>query len=287
MATSQSHKLGEFIGNFFEDLMKQPIRNFAQKNSLYFDSIGERKARDSKKLTWIDIHGNKHDLDFVIEKGGSEETIGEPIAFIEIAWRRYTKHSKNKAQEISGAINPVCEKYNMTKPFKGAILCGEFTETALNQLRSEEFHVLYIPFEKMVQAFSKYGFDINYDEKTKEEDIEKKIQCVTKSSKKEQMKKVRQEILNTCNKEISQFISELEASYKRKIMNICILPLHGTRTEVDNIETAINYINGYEKLPNDSKLEYIAIIVTYNNGSIIQGQFKSKEEAVDFLNKIS
>ncbi len=71
MAKSQSHTLGEFIGTFFEDLMKKPISEFAEKSGLYFDTIGPRKARKGKKLTWTDVHGSKHDLDFVLEKGGT------------------------------------------------------------------------------------------------------------------------------------------------------------------------------------------------------------------------
>ena len=286
MATSQSHTLGEFIGAFFEDLMKKPIREFANKHSLYFDTIGKRKARGGKKLTWIDIHGSKHDLDFVIEKGGTEEVIGEPIAFIEIAWRRYTKHSKNKAQEIAGAVNPICEKYKLSKPFKGAILSGQFTENSLNQLKKDDFHVLYIPFEKLVQAFNIHGLDIDFDEDSKESDLKKKYSTISKRSNQSLLENVRREILNECDKEIKQFISELEASYTRKIKSICILPLHGTRTEVVNVEKAINFINKYENLPDNSTLEYIEVIVTYNNGSIIQCQFKSKDEAVDFLRRI-
>ena len=100
MAKSQSHTLGEFIGAFFEDLMKKPFRDFADKNGLYFDTIGPRRARKGKKVTWTDVHGSKHDLDFVIEKGGTEEHVGEPVAFIELAWRSYTKHSKNKAKKF-------------------------------------------------------------------------------------------------------------------------------------------------------------------------------------------
>ena len=240
MAKSQSHTLGEFIGAFFEDLMKKPIRDFANKNGLFFDTIGPRKARGGRKLTWTDVHGSKHDLDFVLEKGGTEDTIGEPVAFIELAWRRYTKHSKNKAQEISGAVNPICEKYELRKPFKGAILSGQFTDNSLNQLRNDDFHVLYI----------------------------------------------REEILKTCEPEINQFVSELAASYNRKIKNICILPLHGKRIEVVNVEKAIDFINGYTDLPETYTLEYIEVIVTYNNGTIIQCQFKEKEEAVEFLERI-
>lgn len=286
MATSQSHTLGEFIGSFFEDLMKRPIRKFADTNGLYFDTVGPRKARGGSKLTWVDIHGSKHDLDFVLEKGGTEENIGQPVAFIELAWRRYTKHSKNKAQEISGAVNPICEKYKLIRPFKGAILSGQFTENSLNQLKNDNFHVLYIPFEKLVKAFSTHGLDIDFGEDTKETDLRKKYTCVSKKSNKQLLEKVRDEILKTCEKEIDQFVSELSASYNRKIKTICILPLHGKRAEVVDIGKAIDFINGYAEIPNDQSLEYIEVIVTYNNGTIIQCQFKEKNEAVEFLEKI-
>lgn len=286
MAKSQSHTLGEFIGAFFEDLMKKPIREFADKNNLYFDSLGPRKARGGKKVTWTDVHGSKHDLDFVIEKGGTEETIGEPIAFIELAWRRYTKHSKNKAQEISGAVNPICEKYEFNKPFKGAILSGHFTENSLNQLKSDNFHVLYIPFERLVKAFGTHGLDIDFDEDSKESAIKKKYATVAKRSNKRLLEKVREEILKSCETEINQFVSELSQSYNRKIKTISILPLHGVRTEVINVEKAIGFINDYDGIPESNHLVYIEVIVAYNNGTLIQCQFKEKEEAIEFLSKI-
>lgn len=286
MATSQSHTLGEFIGSFFEDLMKEPISAYAKKNNLYFDATGPRKARRGKKLTWTDTHGSKHDLDFVLEKDGNDETIGDPVAFIELAWRRYTKHSKNKVQEIEGAINPICERYKLIKPFKGAILAGQFTDTSIQQLKNDGFHVLYIPFDKLVQSFKKYGIDITFDEDTKESEIRKKIKDITKASTKTKIEKIKADILESCNKEIVQFISELNASFSRKIKSICVLPLHGLRTEVANIDNAIDYIIGYSKIPAKNKLEYIEVIVTYNNGTIIQCQFKEKNQAIEFLEKL-
>ena len=45
MAISQAHKLGELIGLFFEEAMKEPIASFARRASLYFDTIGTRKSR--------------------------------------------------------------------------------------------------------------------------------------------------------------------------------------------------------------------------------------------------
>lgn len=287
MAKSQAHTFGEILGDFFEDLMKKPIREFADKHHLYFDTMGDREARDGKKVTWTDIHGSKHDLDFVLEKGGTQSVIGEPVAFIELAWRRYTRHSKNKAQEIAGAVNPICEKYSLTKPFKGAILSGQFTENSLKQLRNEGFHILYIPFDVMVEAFKTHGIDIDFDEDTKESDIKAKIQAFTKRSNRPVLDDVREEIYRRCNEDITGFVSELSASYNRKISSICVLPLHGKRIEVGDIKSAIDFIQGYKNLPADYKLEYVEVFITYNNGTVIHCQFTEKAEAVEFLNKMA
>ena len=104
--TSPGHKLGQLIGNFFEELSAQKLIEFSEKHGLYCDRRGLRpNVRDRKrKVTWTDSSGNNHDLDYVIEKSGSADEKGSPLAFIELAWRRYTKHSRNKTGEIEGAL---------------------------------------------------------------------------------------------------------------------------------------------------------------------------------------
>ena len=240
MARSQSHTLGEFLGTFFEDLMRIPVRDFAISNGLFFDSYGKRNARaGKKKVTWTDVNGSKHDLDFVIEKGGTENEVGQPVAFIELAWRRYTKHSKNKVQEIQGAVNPICEKYRLLRPFKGAILSGQFTEESLHQLRNDGFHVLYVPFEKFISAFKENGLDVDFDEDTSESELKKKYLNVSKASNRKLLVKVREFLLESCKEEIGLFVGEMSRSYFRKIKSISILPLHGEKKEVDDIDMAL------------------------------------------------
>jgi hypothetical protein len=75
------------------------------------DKKGPRpKVRGKKrKVAWTDSEGNVHDLDYVFEMNGTRDTMGEPVAFIELAWRRYTKHSRNKAGEIEAALVPLGE----------------------------------------------------------------------------------------------------------------------------------------------------------------------------------
>ena len=286
MAESPSHILGELIGNFFEDAMKKPIEKFSVENNLYFDTIGEREARKGKKITWEDADGNHHDLDYVLERGGTEKEIGLPVAFIELAWRRYTKHSKNKAQEISGAINPIVEKYKRTQPFKGAILSGEFTSNSLEQLRSQGFSVLYITFNDLVSSFKANGLDIYFDEDTSEDELSK-IVDKWKATPENVLAKIRDDLLKRCATKVDAFVKELSASVNRKIQSIYVLPLHGSSVLLPSIDSAIKYINEYEALPQDAELQYIEIIVRFTNGSHINGHFKNKQETVDFLNMIS
>lgn len=103
MATSPSHQVGEWIGDFFENSIINYLKPIIMKKGFYLDYRHPRAARNYRKeVIGIDKEGNKHKLDIVIEKNGSENTFGIPKAYIEMAWRRYVKHSKNKVQEIAG-----------------------------------------------------------------------------------------------------------------------------------------------------------------------------------------
>jgi len=90
MAESPSYKLGQVIGNLIEEIIGPMLSEFCEDAGLFLDKKGDRIARSGKKVTWKDKFGNLHDLDFVIEKGGTDDKIGQPVAFIEAAWRRYT-----------------------------------------------------------------------------------------------------------------------------------------------------------------------------------------------------
>ena len=104
MAQSPAHRFGQLIGEVLEVAIRGPLEDLCRRHGLYLDSKHPRAARKGlNKVAWKDLQGNTHDLDYVIELGGTEESLGIPKAFIEIAWRRYTKHSRNKA--ITGLVS--------------------------------------------------------------------------------------------------------------------------------------------------------------------------------------
>ncbi|MDI1234154.1 MAG: DNA methylase [bacterium] len=280
MAESLSHKFGQLIGDLLELALEPHLLKFARKHKLYLDKKGVRKARSGKKVTWTDSKENKHDLDFVLERGGTENKIGVPVAFIESAWRRYTKHSRNKAQEIQSAVLPLANKYKNSSPFVGVVLAGVFTEGALSQLKSLGFGVLYFPYDTVVKAFAKFGINAAFDEKTAETDFRKKIDSWNKLANKEDVAK---ELLKLNKKNVDEFLNSLSDTVSRFIERIIILPLHGQETVSTSVTDAIDFLKKYSEDRPKLPLSKYEIIIKYNTGDRIEASFNDKKDSIKFL----
>lgn len=242
MAESPAHRFGQIIGVLLEEVIEPILRKFCEERGLYLDVKGERTSvRTGKKLTWLDKYENLHDLDFVIEKDGSSEKHGRPLAFIEAAWRRYTKHSRNKAQEIQGAILPIRDRYELDQPFLGAILAGVFTRGALDQLRSVGFEVLYFPYESFVDAFKLISVDVHFDEKTPDRDFSRCIARIEAQPAKA-MDKVKNALLAANDSAVREFFRALQKRLDRMIRVVSIVPMHGTEADFSSADEALKFI---------------------------------------------
>lgn len=284
MAKSPSHELGQQIGDFLELTFKPTFEKLAEDFELYLDfEKNSRKARKGKtRLIWEDDLGNKHRLDFVLEKDGSDETFGKPFVFIECAWRRYTKHSKNKAQEIQAAVTPVAKNHWEIAPIKAVVLGGEFTKSSLEQLISNNFTVLYLETEDIFKAFSNVGIDIYFNEHTTEEELQQKSDLF-KNLTEDQRVKVSKELYKLNKVKIDSFIKALRDSIARIIANVIIIPLYGKKYDGFNIGDAISFLENYEFSEEDLSFEEFRIIIEFSNKDSVEGKFSSTSNAIDFL----
>jgi hypothetical protein len=282
MAISYSHRLGQIIGESLENALEPLLREFAYKHNLYLDKKEFRPARSGVKVTWTDINNNKHDLDYVFEKNGTPEIIGQPIAFIECAWRRYTKHSRNKAQEIQGAIIPLFEKYKKDNPFIGVILAGVFTDNSLKQLQSLGFTILYFPYELIVNAFRVVGIDVYFEENTTEEVFSKQITLWEKLSNKEK-DKVYRKITEQNLYEINKFMSTLQFKLHRSINKIYIWMMYGKHYSFDTIEKAKEFIVNTSTNDISPEFNKYEAEIQYSNGDIIKVEYHNKNDLLGFL----
>ncbi len=286
MATSPAHRFGQIIGDTLESAIRPPLEAVATEHGLYLDSKGPRKARAGKrKVAWVDGKGNTHDLDYVIEAGGTEETTGAPRAFIEIAWRRYTKHSRNKAQEIQGAILPLAERYADSRPFLGTVLAGVFTDASLTQLRSHAFNVVYFPYDTVVAAFACAGIDAAFDEDTPDSHLLRKVRQYEKLTAAKRQR-IAAFLRDRHKAEIDAFIAALRLTLTRKVECVYVLPLHGSARTLRDPAEAIAFIEAFDESKPGNLFTRYEVGVRYTNGDEIRGQFKDKATAIAFLRGI-
>lgn len=283
MAQSPAHRLGQIIGDELERAIYKPLKAVADEFGLYLDFKHKRPARGGKsKVAWQDSRGNVHDLDYVLEEGGSEKVIGRPRAFIESAWRRYTKHSRNKAQEIQGAIAPLAETYHDCHPFLGAVLAGVFTEGSLAQFRSHKFNLVYCPYDTIVQAFASEGVDVSTDEDTSEADLQRKVDAFDRLSD-AQREKIADEIRRLNAAEFDPFFAELRTCLDRKIEHVFVLTLSGLSQQLDTIEDAVRFVEEHDEAAPTTGFVRYELNVRYTNGDEVRGTFREKAKAIDFL----
>lgn len=286
MAGSPPHKFGQMIGNLLEEMIKPELLQFCGKRGLYLDSQGERQpARQGRKVSWKDKYGNSHDLDFVIEKGGSENTIGTPVAFVEVAWRRYTKHSRNKAQEIQGAILPIADKHDWDIPFLGAVLAGYFTDGSLDQMKSTGFEVLYFPYESIVKAFQLFNINVQFDETTPDEVFQRAIEQIESLSS-DKRGKLKDALRTNSKEDISRFFGTLEQALDRTIYEVIVLPLYGNKHIFPDLAAATDFIHSYDEINGENSFEKYEIFVKYTNGDNINATFQDKESALAFFTHV-
>lgn len=284
MATAPGHLLGQIIGNVMEEALKPVLQEMADRHDLYLDSKGLRPGvRSGALVTWTDDLGNNHDLDFVLERGGSATKAGNPAAFIEAAWRRYTKHSKAKAQEIQGAVLPVLAAWNNVKPTPAAVVAGQWTAPSLQQMRSNGFVVLHLHFPTTAQVFGDNGINI---EGTGEgtPDAFWQQQCDAYTNKSEADKDSLATALRTAHaQEFRTFVAELERRVVRAIDYVVVTPLHGHGSQYTSIENAIEAVRTYSCGEESAPFLRFEIRISYTNGDVIQATFGSSSDAIEFL----
>lgn len=283
MAVSPSHTFGQIIGDLLEESLYEPLRDVASESGLYLDYKHPRTARAGKnKVAWRDHRGNIHDLDYVLELGGSDDVIGTPKAFIEVAWRRYTKHSRNKAQEIQGAIAPLAETYSSASPFLGAVLAGVFTDGSLSQLRSHGFQVIYYSYDTIVAAFADVGIDASFDEDTPDAILQQRVDTYRALTRPRKLQLVNA-LRRLCHDQLVDFLRSLRTAINRTVVLIRIVPLHGTAIELPSVQEAIAFIERHDEGRCTPSFLRYELLVVFSNGDEVRGDFQEKVAALSFL----
>jgi hypothetical protein len=210
---SSGHKLGQLIGDWYEEYFVLPLLvKAADTLELFVDSrFIEREVREGKIL-WDDLDGNTVDYDYVLELGGTKDKLGTPVAFIECFWRRGARHSKDKARDDSGKLMPMRDTYP-TARFLGIVSAGDFTKPARELVRSREIDLFYVPKDKIVSAFKACGLVMDYPDKLAEDDKAEIVEKFDKEFSEKKKKEVQQSLLGLIgDAAIKSYVDRVSAS---------------------------------------------------------------------------
>jgi hypothetical protein len=163
MGSAPAKKLGQMIGSVLQDAYYKHFEDFARANNLYLDSDGQERpgVRDGSELTWLDGSDVKRKVTYALETGGSKSKQGEPFAFVRANWRRDKKHSTQVAEAIV-ALLALGRRFKRNPPHNIAILAGEYSDSALLDLRANGFRaVVVVPSHVVIAAFADWNIDIS------------------------------------------------------------------------------------------------------------------------------
>jgi hypothetical protein len=197
MVVSAGHKLGQIVGDWWEQHVVLPLlQDVANELDLFLDNRFVNRTCRGGKILWPDSDGNAVDYDYVLELGGSVEKKGVPVAFLESFWRRGARHSKDKARDDTNKLLPMRSTYP-TARFLAIAACGEFTEPARDYVRTREVELFYISKSNIVKAFENLGLVIDYPDSMTEGDklvlvqkLDDSLTLVEKNAAFEELKKI-------------------------------------------------------------------------------------------------
>jgi len=184
---SAGHKLGQLIGDWFEEYFVLPLLTSVAKGlHLYLDCRFQNRPARGEKILWADEEGNLVDYDFVMELGGADRALGVPVAFFECFWRRGSRHSKDKARDDSGKLAPMSQVHP-TARFLGIIAAGDFTQPARQLVLSRGIDLFYVPKDKVIAAFSAAKMQMDYPDRAPEDEKQRLAtefkKCLTSKAK--------------------------------------------------------------------------------------------------------
>lgn len=165
---SAGHRLGQSVGGWWEEFFVLPLlTDAAQRLDLYLDSRFQKRTCRGEKPIWADADGNGVDYDFVLELDGSDAERGIPVGFIEVFWRRGSRHSKDKARDDTGKLRPMRETYP-TARFLGIVAGGDFTQPAREYVKNQAVDLFCVQKHKIIEAFRTNDLVMDYHDKSAE-----------------------------------------------------------------------------------------------------------------------
>ena len=276
---SAGHRLGQLIGDWFEEFFVLPLMTKVSKElNLFVDNRFVERPIRGDKIIWQDVDGNQVDYDFVLELNGTPSQLGLPVAFIETFWRRGSRHSKDKARDDSGKLMPMRMTYP-TARFLGIVSGGDFTRPARELVRSREIHLFYVPKQKIIKAFEEHQLIMDYPDKADEEQKQQMASEFEANFSTEKKKAVANSLIELIGKAtVESYIAGVRSQLSALPQEIrFILRQDSAPVVFDSIDEATEFLISPDFAMVPQRVSYVYQI-TYSDGSEFEQTALSLDE---------
>lgn len=276
---SSGHKLGQLIGDWFEEFFVFPLlQKVGEELNLFVDTRFVARSSRNNKIIWIDIDRNEVDYDAVLEIGGSPTSQGVPVAFLECFWRRGSRHSKDKARDDSGKLMPMRDTYP-TARFLGIIAAGDFTVPARELIKSRDIDLFYVVKPKIIEAFSNCGLIMDYDDKLDENEKSRIVNNFVDNFTKSKKIEVKEELLKIIGKPtIDGYVNRVKSALSALPQEIRIILRKSSEPIVfESVKETSKFIKDPEFNIEVTEQSFI-YEVTYSDGAEFAKELNTLEE---------
>jgi hypothetical protein len=277
---SSGHSLGQKVGDWLEEFFVLPLLDrVANQLKLYLDNrFRARKARGGNKIAWKDEDNNEVDYDFVMELDGTDDKIGIPVAFFECFWRRGKRHSKDKARDDSGKLMPMRDTYP-TARFLGIVAGGDFTGPASTLVQSRRIDLFCVPKAKIISAFDRHGIQIDYPDRTPEENKSQLVEEFDRKVIPAIKPKIAEELITLVGEpSINTYLDRVRAALGELPQELRFISQRQSKPVVfESIQEATEFLKG-PKFDFDVPTENFIYEITYSDGSEFERLVNSIEE---------
>jgi hypothetical protein len=282
--SSAGHKLGQFIGDWFEGYFVLPLMNeVAKKLSLFADNRFVARTARGEKILWKDDNGNSVDYDFVLELEGSESKLGIPVAFIECFWRRGARHSKDKARDDSGKLMPMRSAYP-TARFLGIVGAGDFTEPSRELIRSRDIDLFYVTKDKIIQAFLSNGLIVDYPDTSPEIEKARIANAFERAFTEDKKRDVAATLIELIGKAaVNSYVDRVNARLSALPQEIRLILRHESNPIVFKSIIEVEEFLIEPKYSMDDPQESFLVQITYSDGTEYEQCVDSVEGVRDML----
>jgi hypothetical protein len=90
-------------------------------------------------------------------------------------------------------------------------------------------------------------------------------------------------LLELNKRTVEEFILHLGWAAMRQINAVRVIPLYGTVKDCVSVADAIAYVEEYDEASSAGPLVKYEVVIRYDNGNKIEGQFQDRATTIEFL----